>query len=180
MGRDWFSPIQPELVSREVAMSMASEFRDFIQRGNVVDLAVAVVLGLAFGRVVTSFTNDVLMPPIGLALGRVDFSNLFVSLNGTQYASLAAARAAGAPVVAYGAFINTIIEFVIIALGVFLIVKAINRFYATGAAGPCPFCTLPVSNQAIRCPHCTADLKPTVTVTRMPETSDVGTTRTIE
>lgn len=144
-------------------MSFYSEFRAFMQRGNVIDLAVAVVIGLAFGRVVTSFTNDVLMPPIGQALGRVDFSNLFVALDGAAYPSLAAARAAGAPVVAYGAFINTIIEFAIVALGVFLMVKAINRFYATGATSPCPFCTLAVSTQAKRCPHCTATLEPTIT-----------------
>jgi large conductance mechanosensitive channel len=149
-------------------MGMLAEFRAFIQRGNVVDLAVGVVLGLAFGRVVTSFTNDVLMPPIGLALGRVDFTNLFVALNGQSYPTLAAARAAGAPVVAYGSFISAIIEFLIIALGVYLIVKAINRFYATGGA-TCPFCTLAISKEATRCPHCTANLQPSVTVTRLPE-----------
>ncbi|MNS45041.1 Large-conductance mechanosensitive channel [compost metagenome] len=160
-------------------MSMMSEFRTFIQRGNVVDLAVAVVLGLAFGKVVTSFTNDVLMPPIGMALGNVDFSNLFVALNGESYPSLAIARAAGAPVVAYGAFVNTIIEFLIIALGVFLLVKAINVFYKTGATEACPFCTLAVSTQASRCPHCTAELAPKVTVTRMPEAAtELETPRT--
>ena len=144
-------------------MSTLGEFKAFLQRGNVVDLAVAVVLGLAFGKVVTSFTNDVLMPPIGLALGSVDFSNFFVALNGASYPTLAAARAAGAPVLAYGAFLGTLIEFGIIALGVFLIVKAINRFYATGSTSPCPHCTLAVSTQATRCPHCTSSLAPNIT-----------------
>jgi large conductance mechanosensitive channel len=149
-----------------------SEFRAFIQRGNVVDLAVAVVLGLAFGRVVTSFTNDVLMPPIGMALGRVDFTNLFVTLNGASYPSLAAARAAGAPVLAYGSFISAIIEFLIVALGVFLLVKGINRFYATGSKS-CPACTLDIADKATRCPHCTTSLEPAVTITRMTEPSTV-------
>lgn len=159
-------------------MKLVSEFRDFIQRGNVIDLAVAVVIGLAFGRVITSFVNDVLMPPVGLALGRVDFSNLFVALNGASYPSLAAARAAGAPILAYGAFLSTLMEFLIIALGVFLVVKAINRFYAGGATGPCPFCTLAVSAKATRCPHCTAELGPEVTVTRVSEPSTI-TDRTV-
>jgi large conductance mechanosensitive channel len=154
-------------------MRFTSEFRAFLQRGNVVDLAIAVVLGLAFGKVVTSFVNDVLMPPIGLALGRVDFSNLFVPLNGNSYTSLAAARAAGAPVLAYGAFINTILEFVIIALGVFVIVKAVNRFYATGASAPCPYCTMSVAAAATRCPHCTSSLAPNVTITKLEEGAGV-------
>ncbi|HEY9720595.1 MAG TPA: large conductance mechanosensitive channel protein MscL [Oscillatoriaceae cyanobacterium] len=152
-------------------MSWISEFRAFVQRGNVVDLAIAVVLGAAFGRVVTSFTNDVLMPPVGLALGRTDFSSLFIPLNGAHYPSLAIARAAGAPVIAYGTFINTIIDFILIALSVFWIVKLINRFYATGQSVTCPFCTLAISPQATRCPHCTAELKPAVTLTRLPETA---------
>lgn len=154
-------------------MSMRSEFRAFIQRGNVVDLAVAVVLGLAFGRVVTAFTDDILMPPIGMALGNVDFSSLFVALDGGSYTSLAAARAAGAPVLAYGAFIGTIIEFLIIAFGVFLLVKAINRFYAGAQTESCPYCTLDVSPKAMRCPHCTANLQPSITVIRSPEGSQV-------
>lgn len=158
-------------------MSMRSEFRTFIQRGNVLDLAVAVVLGLAFGRVVTSFTDNVLMPPIGMALGNVDFSSLFVALDGGNYASLAAARAAGAPVVAYGAFIGTIVEFLIIALGVFLLVKLINRFYARAATESCPYCTLDVSVKATRCPHCTANLQPSITMYREPESAQVPDSR---
>lgn len=150
-------------------MAIFSEFKQFIQRGNVVDLAVAVVLGLAFGRVVTSFTDNILMPPIGMALGNVDFSTMFVALDGGSYATLAAARAAGAPVLAYGAFIGTLIEFLIIALGVFLIVKAINRFYASAETDSCPYCTLAVAAEARRCPHCTANLEPSITVTRAPE-----------
>lgn len=150
-------------------MSWVSEFRTFIQRGNVVDLAVAVVLGLAFGKVVTAFTENVLMPPVGLLLGSTDFSNLFVSLNGASYASLAAARAAGAPVLAYGLFLNAVIEFVLVALGVFLLVKGINRFYASAAKTTCPHCDTAISSKATRCPACTSDLAPTMTTTWLPE-----------
>src|SRR6266496_1773761 len=107
---------------------MLKEFKDFVMRGNVLDLAVAVIIGAAFGAIVTSMVNDVLMPPIGLALGKVDFKDLFVSLNGQPYASLAAAKAAGAPVIAYGQFITTLINFLVVAFVIFLIVKQANRF----------------------------------------------------
>jgi len=141
-------------------MSLVSEFKEFIQRGNVVDLAVAVVLGVAFGNVVTSFVDDVLMPPIGLLLGGTDFSNLFVSMDGAAYPSLAAARAAGAPVIAYGAFLNTLLQFLIIAFSVFLVVKAFNRFRKAQAAQvPCPYCDSQISEKAVRCPNCTTALK---------------------
>ena len=106
---------------------MIKEFREFIQRGNVVDLAVAVVIGAAFGKIVTSFVDDILMPPIGVALGNVDFSNLFINLSGKDYPSVAAAKAAGAATLNYGIFINTILNFIIIAFAVFLIVRQINR-----------------------------------------------------
>ena len=103
------------------------EFREFAVKGNVVDLAVGIIIGVAFGKIVSSLVDDVIMPPIGLLLGQVDFSDLFINLSGQEFASLAAARAAGAPVIAYGSFINTIINFVIVAFAVFLLVKQINR-----------------------------------------------------
>ena len=103
------------------------EFKEFAMRGNVVDLAVGLVIGAAFGAIVNSLVNDIIMPPIGLVMGNVDFSDLFINLSGQEYASLAAAREAGAPVIAYGAFINVLINFVIVALAIFLVVKAMNR-----------------------------------------------------
>lgn len=138
---------------------MWKEFKDFIAKGNVIDLAVAFVLGVAFARIVASFVNDVLMPPIGLLLGDVDFANLFVDLSGEGYTSLAAAQEAGAPVIAYGAFLNTIIEFLIIAFAVFLLVRTINR-YRTLAAPPkeCIYCHSKIPAEATRCPECTSQL----------------------
>jgi large conductance mechanosensitive channel len=103
------------------------EFKEFAMRGNVVDLAVGLVIGAAFGTIVTSLVNDVIMPPIGLVMGNVDFSDLFINLSGQEYASLAAAREAGAPVIAYGAFINAVINFVIVAFAIFLVIKGMNR-----------------------------------------------------
>ncbi|HEY9857648.1 MAG TPA: large conductance mechanosensitive channel protein MscL [Stenomitos sp.] len=150
-------------------MSVYSEFKDFLQRGNVVDLAVAVVLGVAFGRVVTSFVNDVLMPPIGMLLGRTDFSNLFVSLNGRAYPSLAAAKAAGAPTINYGVFLNAVLQFLIVALAVFLVVKAINRLWQREAATvTCPYCDTKISAKAVVCPSCTTSLKPAPSITFAP------------
>ncbi len=107
---------------------MLKEFKEFILRGNVMDLAIAVIIGGAFGKIVTSLVTDVLMPPAGLALGKVDFSNLFIDLSGTQHPSLAAAKAAGAATINYGLFLNTIIEFLIIGFVIFLLVKQVNRF----------------------------------------------------
>jgi large conductance mechanosensitive channel len=103
------------------------EFREFAMRGNVVDLAVGIIIGAAFGKIVTSLVNDVIMPPIGLLMGGVDFSNLFVNLGATDYATLAAAKEAGAPVISYGSFVNTVLDFVIVAFAIFLLVRAINR-----------------------------------------------------
>jgi large conductance mechanosensitive channel len=144
---------------------MLKEFKAFLMRGNVVDLAVAVVIGAAFGKIVTSFVNDILMPPIGLALGRVDFTNLFVSLTGQSYPSVAAAKAAGAPTVNHGIFINTLIDFVIVAFAIFLVVKAVNRLMPKKeeAAPPaltreCPLCTMSIPVKARRCPHCTSEV----------------------
>jgi len=141
---------------------MLSEFKTFLMRGNVVDLAIAVVLGAAFGAIVTSFVNDLLMPPIGLALGRINFADLFINLSGQPYPSLAAAKAAGAPTINYGAFINTIINFVIIAFVVFVLVRQINRLTAKPAAAPttkeCQFCASLIPIKARRCPQCTSEL----------------------
>jgi len=136
---------------------MFGEFRQFLQRGNVLALAVAVVLGVAFGAVVASFVNDILMPPIGLALGRVDFSNLYVNLSGQHYESLAAARKAGAPVIAYGVFINAVINFVLIAFGVFLVVRVVNRSMLAPTKS-CPYCQSAISAAATRCPQCTSEV----------------------
>ena len=106
---------------------MFKEFREFAMRGNVVDMAVGIVIGAAFGQIVTSLVNDVLMPPIGLLLGNVDFSSLFVALNGEDYATLAAAEQAGAPIIRYGVFINTVLDFLIVAFAIFMVIRAMNR-----------------------------------------------------
>ncbi len=143
---------------------MWQDFKQFIARGNVLDLAVAVIIGAAFGKIVTSLVNDVIMPPIGLMLGRVDFRNLFVTLNGQVYASLADAQKAGAPTINYGVFANTIIEFLIIAFVVFIIVRQVNRFKPAPVPAPgepmreCPQCVSKIPARAKRCPFCTSQL----------------------
>src|SRR5260370_15352492 len=141
---------------------MLKDFKEFAIRGNVIDLAIAVIIGAAFGAIVSSLINDVLTPALGLALGHVDFKDLFYSLNGQTYASLTAAKAAGAPVIAYGQFINTITNFLVIAFVVFLIVKQVNRLKAPAPAAPltkeCPYCASNIPVKAVRCPHCISDL----------------------
>ena len=143
---------------------MLKEFKAFVMRGNVLDLAIAVILGAAFGKIVTSFTNDILMPPLGLVLGRVDMANLFINLSGTHYATLAEAKAAGAATINYGLFLNTVLEFLIVAFVVFLIVKQINRISPPPAPVPaapmkdCPFCATAIPMAAKRCPFCTSPL----------------------
>jgi large conductance mechanosensitive channel len=138
------------------------EFRKFIARGNVIDLAVGLVIGAAFATVVKSFVDDVLMPPIGLMMGGVDFSNLFVTLSSGQYASLAEAKAAGAATINYGLFINNIISFLIVAFAVFMVVRAYNRMRmpetVVPTEGACPFCQIPIPLAATRCGHCTSQL----------------------
>ena len=142
---------------------MLKEFREFASRGNVVDLAVGVIIGAAFGKIVTSLVNDLIMPPIGLAIGGINFKDLFVALNGAAYNSLAEAQAAAAPTLNYGLFLNTVLEFVIVAFAVFLLVKQLNRLRTPPAAVPdprtCPFCISTIPAKATRCPHCTSDLK---------------------
>ena len=140
---------------------MLKEFREFIMRGNVIDLAVAVIIGAAFGKIVTSLVEGVIMPPIGLILGRVDFSNLFIDLSGQHPASLAEAKTRGLPVIAYGALINDIVSFLIIAFVVFLIVKAINRRRQQEAKAPtkeCSYCLSTIPMAATRCAACCSDL----------------------
>jgi large conductance mechanosensitive channel len=142
---------------------MLSEFKTFIVRGNMVDLAVGIVIGAAFTGVVTSFVNDLLMPPIGLLLGRVDFNNLFLTLRGGPFPTIAAAKAAGAPTLNYGLFINGVINLAIVGFAVFMVVKQVNRLRGPApAAAPttkdCPACAMPIPIKARRCPHCTSEL----------------------
>lgn len=145
---------------------MIKEFKTFIMRGNVLDLAIAFIMGGAFGKIVTSLVNDIIMPPIGLVLGKVDFNNLFISLSGKHYASLAQAQAAGAPTLNYGTFINTVINFLLVAFALFLLVKQFNRFRRPAPAAapttrPCTFCLSDIPIAATRCPHCTSHLEET-------------------
>jgi large conductance mechanosensitive channel len=141
---------------------MLKEFRDFIARGNVLDLAVAVIIGAAFGKIVTSLVDGVLMPPIGMILGNVGFSDLFIVLDRSKaaVASLAQAKAAGVPVIAYGAFLNDVVNFLIVAFAIFLVVKQANRFKGPIAATtkPCPKCLSAIPLAATRCSACCADL----------------------
>lgn len=144
---------------------MFKEFKEFAIRGNVMDMAVGIIIGAAFGTVVKSLVDDILMPPIGRALGHVDFTNLFIALNGESYSSLAAAKAAGAPTINYGVFINNVIAFLIVAFAVFLVVRMVNRWTSkpAPAAAPttkeCQFCKTEIPIKATRCPHCTSQLQ---------------------
>ena len=140
---------------------MLKEFKQFAMRGNVLDLAVGVIIGAAFGRIVSSFVNDLLMPPIGLLVRNVDFGELFVALNGEAYSSLAEAQAAGAPTLNYGVFINSLIDFVIVAFVIFLLIRTMNRMQkpADPTTQDCPHCLLAIPIKATRCPHCTSQLQ---------------------
>jgi large conductance mechanosensitive channel len=144
---------------------MWDDFKKFIARGNVLDLAVAVIIGGSFGAIVTSLVNDVVMPPIGQILGKVDFKELFLPLNGQSYATLAAAKAAAAPVIAYGQFLNTVINFLIVAFVVFIVVRTVSKFQRKPEPAPavpttkdCPFCCTAIPIPAKRCPNCTSQL----------------------
>ena len=145
---------------------MWKEFRQFAARGNVIDLAVGVIIGAAFGKIVSSLVSDVVMPPIGLLIGRVDFKNLYISLGGERYATLAEAQKAGAPTINYGLFLNTIVEFAIVAFVVFLMVRQINRLMPPAPVAPgeprrdCPECTSSIPARAKRCPFCTSPVNP--------------------
>lgn len=142
---------------------MIQEFKEFISKGNVMDMAVGVIIGGAFGKIVTSLVNDVIMPLIGILTGGVNFSDRFVNLSGTEYPTIAAAEEAGAAILKYGAFIQNIIDFLIIAFVIFIVIKQINRFKREEEPAPattkeCPFCKSDVPIEATRCPHCTSEL----------------------
>jgi large conductance mechanosensitive channel len=145
---------------------MLKEFKEFALRGNVIDLAVGLIIGSAFGKIVTSLVNDIIMPPIGLILGKINFSNLYIDLSGKGYDSLAAAQAAGAPTINYGAFINNIIDFIIVAFVIFLLIRSFNRLRLAAVIIPtkpavkdCPYCFSSIPQKATRCPHCTSELE---------------------
>ncbi len=144
---------------------MLEEFKKFAIQGNVMDLAVGVIIGAAFGKIVASLVEDILMPPVGLLLGGVDFSNLFLTLSGGTYESIAKAKEAGAATLNYGLFINNIINFLIVAFAIFMVVKQLNRLKATPSPpGPpttkvCPFCLTMIPIKATRCGHCTSEVK---------------------
>ncbi|HNZ09762.1 MAG TPA: large conductance mechanosensitive channel protein MscL [Bacillota bacterium] len=149
---------------------MLQDFKKFVMRGNVIDLAVGIIIGGAFGKIVSSFVNEILMPPIGMLLGKVDFKNLFVSLDGNKYVTLADAQAAGAATINYGSFIGTVIDFVIIAFVIFIMIRTLNRAKerlekkqeapaATPTTKQCPHCFTDINIKATRCPNCTSELK---------------------
>lgn len=143
---------------------MLKEFKAFVMRGSVLDLAVGVIIGAAFGKIISSLVDDVLMPPIGKALGHVDFSNLFINLSETHFDTIAAAKAAGQPTLNYGIFLNTVINFLIVAFCVFVLIQLVNRWFvkAPAPAAPstkdCPQCAMSIPIQAKRCGHCTSQL----------------------
>lgn len=142
---------------------MIKEFKEFVMKGNVLDMAVGIIIGAAFGKVVTSFVADVLMPPIGLLLGKMDFSNLFINLSGKSFESLADAKKAGAATLNYGLFLNTAIDFLIVGFAVFLLVKQVNRLKRQETAPlpstrECPYCFSVIPLKATRCPNCTSEL----------------------
>lgn len=146
---------------------MLKEFKEFAMKGSLLDLAVGFIMGGAFGKIVTSLVNDVIMPPIGLLLGKVDFASLFINLSGKPYASMAEAKAAGAATINYGIFLNVFIDFLIVALVMFLLIKQVNKLRRKPAEAPavpttkeCPFCFSAIPIKAVRCPNCTSQLKP--------------------
>jgi large conductance mechanosensitive channel len=145
---------------------MLKEFKEFAMKGNVLDMAIGIIIGAAFGKIVSSLVGDVIMPPIGLLLGKIDFSTLFINLSGQPYASLAQAKTAGAATINYGTFINTVIDFIIVAFVIFLLIRQVNKLKRQPEPVPaipttkeCPYCLSAVPIKAIRCPHCTSELK---------------------
>jgi large conductance mechanosensitive channel len=142
---------------------MFKEFKEFAMKGNVLDMAIGIIIGAAFGKIITSFVSDMLMPPLGLLLGKMDFGSLFINLSGQSYPTIAAAKAAGAATLNYGIFINTIIDFLIVAFAIFLLIRQVNKMKRQPeAAAPttkdCPFCASAIPIPAKRCPHCTSQL----------------------
>ena len=146
---------------------MLKEFKEFAMRGNVVDMAVGIIIGAAFGKIVSSLVKDVIMPPIGLMMGNVDFTNLFIDLSGQAYESLAAAQEAGAATINYGVFINTVLDFIIVAFAIFMVIKQMNRLKKKEEEAPpaapttkeCPHCLSTIPIKATRCGHCTSELQ---------------------
>jgi large conductance mechanosensitive channel len=143
---------------------MFKEFKAFAMRGNVLDMAVGIIICAAFGRIISSFVADIIMPPIGLLIGKVDFSGLFLNISGTSYPTLAAAKAAGAATINYGVFLNTVLDFLIVALVIFMLVRQVNRWNKPApAAAPttkeCPYCVSTIPLKATRCPNCTSELR---------------------
>jgi len=145
---------------------MLKEFKEFAMRGNVLDMAVGIIIGAAFGKIVAVFVSDVLMPPIGLLLGKVDFSNLFINLSGKPVSTIAEAKAAGAVTINYGLFLNSVIDFLIVAFAIFLLIRQVNRLKRQPQPAPavpttkeCPYCVSSIAIKATRCPHCTSELK---------------------
>jgi large conductance mechanosensitive channel len=142
---------------------MFKEFKEFAMRGNVLDMAIGIIIGAAFGRIITSLVADIIMPPIGMVLGHVDFSTLFLNISGTSYPTLAAAKAANAATINYGMFLNTVVDFAIVAFVIFMMVRQINHWNKPApAAAPttkdCPYCLSTVPLKATRCPNCTSEL----------------------
>ena len=143
-------------------MGMMKEFKEFAVRGNVIDMAVGVIIGGAFGKIVSSLVENVIMPPIGMAMGGIDFSNLFINLGNVPVTTLAEAKELNVPVIAYGQFLNTVIDFLIIAFVIFLAIRQMNRMFPKPAPAPtrvCPYCKEGIADDATRCPHCTAELE---------------------
>jgi large conductance mechanosensitive channel len=143
---------------------MLKEFKEFAMRGNVLDMAIGFIIGAAFGKIITSFVGDVLMPPFGLILGKVDFSSLFLNISGKSYDTLAAAKSAGAATINYGLFLNAVIDFLIVAFVIFMLVRQVNKWKKPApAAAPktkdCAFCFTAIPIQATRCPNCTSELR---------------------
>ena len=152
----------PKALLGKKGSGMLGEFRDFAMRGSMLDMAVGIIVGAAFGRVVSSFVSDVLMPPIGLFVGHSDFSNKFINLSGHAYATLAEAKAAGAATINYGVFFNTVSDFLIVAFVIFMLIRQVNRLKreqeGSAVVRDCPFCLSAIAIKATRCPHCTATL----------------------
>lgn len=143
---------------------MLKEFKAFAMRGNVLDMAVGIIIGAAFGKIITSLVNDILMPPIGRILGKVDFSGLFLNISGKTYSTLTEAKAAGAATINYGIFLNSVIDFLIVAFVIFLLVRQVNRWNKPASAPAlttkdCSYCATPIPLKATRCPNCTSELR---------------------